>query len=272
VGAAIAIQNAGMPVARFAVTEEVCLPTRRGRLQERQYAAPALGVVLSGCVDYRAQGGSATAVPGAVIFANAGEHFTCRHRTTLGNRRLVVTFHPDFLNEVALVGGETAHFRAAVIAPGKISCALFGQIRRLRLGVMDAEEIAFELAASALQIDRTAQERVRVSARDRQRVVSVVRHLEQAFPEPCSLTSLAQRVQLSPYYFLRMFKRVTGQSPAQYVLNLRLRATADELLVTQAQVAQIAFRAGFNDLSHFNSSFRRAFGMNPARWRQGVRP
>jgi AraC family transcriptional regulator len=113
---------------------------------------------------------------------------------------------------------------------------------------------------------------VRVSVRDRQRVASIVRHLEEAFCEPCSLTSLAQQVQLSPYYFLRMFKRVTGQSPAQYVINVRLRAAADELLSTQAAVADIAFNTGFNDLSHFYSSFRAAFGRSPVRWRQGVRP
>lgn len=59
VGAAIAIQNARMPAARFAVTEEVCLPSSRSRPQERQYTVPALGVVLSGCIDYRAQSGSA---------------------------------------------------------------------------------------------------------------------------------------------------------------------------------------------------------------------
>jgi AraC family transcriptional regulator len=241
-------------------------------LQEKQYAVPALGVVLSGCVEYRAQSGSATAVPGTVIFGNAGERFMCRHRTPRGNRRRVVTFHPDFLLEVATACGKSAHFRAAAIPPGKFSAGLFGQIRRLTLGLWDGEEIAFELAAAGLQIDCSAKEKVRVSARDRQRVASIVRHLEEAFCEPCSLTSLAQRVQLSPYYFLRMFKRVTGQSPAQYVINVRLRAAADELLSTQSAVADIAFNTGFNDLSHFNSSFRAAFGRSPVRWRQGVRP
>jgi transcriptional regulator GlxA family with amidase domain len=183
-----------------------------------------------------------------------------------------VTFHPDFLLEVATACGRNAHFRAAAIPPGKFSAGLSGQMRRLTLGLWDGEEIAFELAAAALQIGCSAKQKVRVSVRDRQRVASIVRHLEDAFCEPCSLTSLAQRVQLSPYYFLRMFKRVTGQSPAQYVINVRLRAAADELLSTQAAIADIAFNTGFNDLSHFNSSFRAVFGRSPRRWRLGVRP
>jgi transcriptional regulator GlxA family with amidase domain len=98
-------------------------------------------------------------------------------------------------------------------------------------------------------------------------VLAVVAHLESSFSEPCSLRQLADRVQLSSYHFLRLFKSVVGQSPAQYILHTRLRAAANRLLDSRAPVAQIALQSGFNDLSHFNACFRRQFGASPMRWR-----
>jgi AraC-like DNA-binding protein len=78
---------------------------------------------------------------------------------------------------------------------------------------------------------------------------------------------MANLARLSPCYFLRVFRTVTGQSPTQYVMNARLRAAANDLLTTRAPVSEIALRTGFNDISHFNSSFRSVFGRSPTHWR-----
>jgi AraC family transcriptional regulator len=133
----------------------------------------------------------------------------------------------------------------------------------------DPDESACELAAAALQIDHCPTTQWRVSPRNQRRVLAVVRQLETSYRQPCSLVGLATQAGLSPYYFLRTFKKVTGQSPAQYVRNARLRAAANDLLATRDSVAEIALSSGFNDISHFNASFRTAFGRSPTRWRSG---
>jgi AraC family transcriptional regulator len=255
---------------RYAVTDEVCIPSPRGRVREKQYARPALGVVLSGCFEYRAESAFATAVPGTIIFGNLDEHFCCRHRNAGGNRRLVVTFDGDYLEEIAAgCGLSHARFPVAVAPPGKISAVVFGRICRLARNSADHEESACELAAAALQIDQCPTTQWSVSPRNRRRVLAVVRQLETSYSQPCSLGELATQARLSPYHFLRVFKKVTGQSPAQYVRNARLRAAANDLLATRFSVAEIAFSSGFNDISHFNASFRAAFGRSPTRWRSG---
>jgi AraC family transcriptional regulator len=257
-------------IDRYKVGEEVCIPPLCQPVREKQYARPALGVVLSGCFDYRADSNSATAVPGTVIFGNIDEHFRCHHRDTGGNRRQVVTFDPDFLQEIAdSCGLDAARFPVTAIPPGKFSAGIFGHVRRLALKSEDHEESVYELASAALQINRSHVTPLRVSSRNQLRVLSVVRHLETSYSQPCSLAALANLAQLSPYYFLRIFKRVTGQSPTQYVRNARLRAAANDLLTTRSPVAQIAFTTGFNDISHFNASFRAVFGRSPTRWRFG---
>ena len=254
----------------YTVGEEECFPSRRKRVPEKRYTQPALGVVLSGSFEYQAQNGAATAVPGTVILGNAAEYFRCLPKDAVGNRRQVVHFRQDFLAEVAdACDMRAARFHVAAIPPGRFSGAVFGGMRRLALGREDCDEAAYELAQMALHAARPSNALISVSSRNRQRVLGVVRHLEHYYREPCSLKSLAALARLSPCYFLRVFRKVTGQSPGQYVMSARLRAAANELLTTGAPVGEIALKIGFNDISHFNASFRDVFGRSPTHWRLG---
>jgi AraC family transcriptional regulator len=254
--------------SRYAVGEEMCIPSPRKGAREKRYAQPAMGVVLSGSFEYRAQNGAATAVPGTVILGNRAEYFRCHPKDGIGNRRQVVQFRQDFLNEVADSCGLTAaRFHVAAIPPGRFSGAVFGAMRRLALNKEDHEEAAYELAEAALHANQSGTAPTTVSMRNQERVLSIVRHLERYYHEPWPLKSLASLARLSPCYFLRVFRKVTGQSPTQYVMNARLRAAANDLLTTRAPVCEIALRTGFNDISHFNASFRSVFGSSPTHWR-----
>ena len=255
-------------ISRYSVGEEVCVPCARLRVREKRYAQPAMGVVLSGSFEYRAQNGAATAVPGTVILGNRTEFFCCHPRDSIGNRRQVVNFGQEFIDEVAdSCGLTTARFQVAAIPPGRFSGAVFGSMQRLALQREDREEAAYDLAQAALHANRSEIVPMPVSSRSRQRVLCIVRHLEQYYHEPWSLKSLAALARLSPCYFLRVFRTVTGQSPARYLMNARLRAAANDLLTTCAPVSEIALRTGFNDISHFNASFRNVFGRSPSHWR-----
>ena len=59
-------------------------------------------------------------------------------------------------------------------------------------------------------------------------------------------------------------------SPHQYVLRLRLREAALRLAADPdpIKIVEIAFDAGFGDVSNFNRAFRAEFGMSPRRYRQ----
>jgi AraC family transcriptional regulator len=254
--------------SRYTVGEEVCIPSPRKHVREKRYVQPAMGVVLSGSFEYRAQNGAATAVPGTVILGNHAEYFRCHPRDGMGNRRQVVRFRQEFLNDVAASCGlAAARFQVAAIPPGRFSGAVFGAMRRLALNKEDREEAAYELAEAALLANQSGMVPTAVSMRNQQRVLSIVRHLERYYHEPWPLKAMANLARLSPCYFLRVFRTVTGQSPTQYVMNARLRAAANDLLTTRAPVSEIALRTGFNDISHFNASFRSVFGRSPTRWR-----
>ena len=76
---------------------------------------------------------------------------------------------------------------------------------------------------------------------------------------------------MSPYHFLRTFRRVVGMTPHQYVLHTRLHRAAVRLRRSDDAISTIAFDAGFDDLSSFNRRFRRVTGENPSAYRVGRR-
>ena len=90
-------------------------------------------------------------------------------------------------------------------------------------------------------------------------------HPEHATPH---LDQLAGAAAMSKFHFLRVFRRVLGTTPYQYVLALRLRRAALRLLTTPDPVSGIAYDSGFGDLSTFNAAFRDRFGRNPTAFRR----
>jgi AraC family transcriptional regulator len=82
------------------------------------------------------------------------------------------------------------------------------------------------------------------------------------------LTELSAIVQISPYHFLRLFKKSMGITPHQYILQCRLDRAKYLLWSSNLDIAQIALRTGFCDASHLNRYFKKSLSMTPNQWRQ----
>ncbi len=69
---------------------------------------------------------------------------------------------------------------------------------------------------------------------------------------------------LSEYHFFRLFRKVFGISPYQYVIKKRLEYAKGMLIKSQVSISEVALLAGFSDLSAFSKSFRKQFGIAPS--------
>lgn len=237
-----------------------------GRL-ESCYADAAIGVVVSGRFDYHSPIGRTEARPGTVLLGNAGEGFDYRYRDAAGVRRSVVALDGGLLAEVANdCGHADAAFAVAGLEGGRATVPLYAAIRRLAAQARPCEEVVIRVAAAALGVRRAPP----VAAAERRRVRDVAARLDAACADEISLGEMARLAGLSRYHFIRAFRAVTGETPRQYLIGARLRAAADRLADTCEPVTQIALAVGFNDLSHFNATFRRAFGMAPREWRRAA--
>ena len=85
-----------------------------------------------------------------------------------------------------------------------------------------------------------------------------------------SLTALAAETRVSAFHLVREFKRFTGLSPHQYVVQTRVRRAA-ELLARGVPISDTAATVGFTDQAHLTTHFRRHLGATPATWQRGRR-
>lgn len=86
--------------------------------------------------------------------------------------------------------------------------------------------------------------------------------------ENITIEDMAKRARLSPSHFSTLFRKHFGQSPYQYLLQLRIDH-AEELLRNSAlKLHQIAENCGFADAQHFSKTFKKMTGKTPGSLRK----
>jgi AraC-like DNA-binding protein len=78
---------------------------------------------------------------------------------------------------------------------------------------------------------------------------------------------VARHVGLSPFHFIRLFRRAVGVPPSAYATLVRI-GRAERLLRAGVPIAHAAEAAGFYDQSHLNRCFRRFVGITPSEYRR----
>jgi PAS domain S-box-containing protein len=84
---------------------------------------------------------------------------------------------------------------------------------------------------------------------------------------PLTNRDFARLAGMSPSHFDRLFRRLLGDSPRQYVLRIRIEAACRHLAETHTPLAAIAVDCGFHDHAHFTRTFRRLMGTTPSAYR-----
>lgn len=79
-----------------------------------------------------------------------------------------------------------------------------------------------------------------------------------------SLQYLADEVGLSKFHFARLFKTLTGTTPAKFQLNYRLNAAFDDIKNSQTSISDLAIKYGFTDVHHFSNAFKKRYKLSPS--------
>jgi len=87
-------------------------------------------------------------------------------------------------------------------------------------------------------------------------------YIHSFYSENITLTDIAAASDMSQYHFSRQFKLITGLSPYDYLISVRIER-AKQLLRNNLPITQIAFSVGFNSLENFSYSFRKTTDISP---------
>ncbi|HHW45582.1 MAG TPA: AraC family transcriptional regulator [Clostridiales bacterium] len=155
---------------------------------------------------------------------------------------------------------------------GSILNGLFKDLFKAMAEAQDGYEfivkgILFQMVGLILR-HRLYSETGAPSSSDRiKRFKKVLRKIRQDFAKPLSLNDLSEVLGVSPKYFCRFFKEMSGRTPIDYLNYYRIECAAEQLLSTDQSVTEIALNCGFNDLSYFIKTFKKYKGYSPRTFR-----
>jgi AraC-like DNA-binding protein len=92
-------------------------------------------------------------------------------------------------------------------------------------------------------------------------------HIESSL----DLESLAAQAQLSKYHFSRKFKQLTGHSPIQHFLHLKIQHACLLLDTSENSIKQIADEVGYGDAYYFSRLFKQVMGVSPSGYRSKLK-
>ena len=106
-----------------------------------------------------------------------------------------------------------------------------------------------------------------LTAENKKAVYNAIRYMERRYNTPLSAEDIAAQVFLSPEYFRRLFRKMTGESVRTYLHKLRVDEACRLLLVTELPIGEIARAVGYQDMKAFYQSFKQITGKTPKEYR-----
>ena len=98
-------------------------------------------------------------------------------------------------------------------------------------------------------------------------VHDMIDYLQANYKKNISLVELAREFSLTPNYCGHLFKKIMGITYNDYLNNLRLKTACKALLSSNASIKEIAADSGFNSLEYFYTTFKKFYGVTPAKYR-----
>lgn len=83
-----------------------------------------------------------------------------------------------------------------------------------------------------------------------------------------SVEILSEKMCMSVSQLTRKMKNVTGMSPANYIMHMRLEKGKRLLSLSEKNIGDIAYECGFADTSHFGRIFKQTYNMTPSQYRK----
>lgn len=102
-------------------------------------------------------------------------------------------------------------------------------------------------------------------------LAEVKQFMEQHYGEPLSIGQLAELANISPKYFVDLFKKTYGRSAMDYLTDLRMNRAKRYLAETDGLLRDIAMKVGYRDEFYFSRKFKKEMGMSPSDYAKGFK-
>jgi len=127
------------------------------------------------------------------------------------------------------------------------------------LSVLEKDE--YELLSSPGYINK-------LNVGDEDRINTVMNYVMQHYSEEINLEKVSQLINLTNASFSRYFKYKTHKTFSEFLNEIRIVNACKLLINTDLTIAQICYRTGYNNISHFNRQFKLITGVTANRYKR----
>jgi AraC family transcriptional regulator of adaptative response / methylphosphotriester-DNA alkyltransferase methyltransferase len=95
--------------------------------------------------------------------------------------------------------------------------------------------------------------------------------IRKSYSTTITLDYLSEKMVISPFHLQRVFKRMTGMTPAAFLHEIRVSKAKQLLQESNLTMIEIAKLIGFHSSSHFSMVFKKYVNMSPKQYREYVK-
>lgn len=147
-----------------------------------------------------------------------------------------------------------AHYEAILNAYGTFSAVNRINIASNLLSIMGILMNRFSLEAN-------------IHDKNYRKLRPVLDYIGAHYADKIAISELGELIHVCDDHLIRLFKNVTGETPTQYIMNLRIESAIKLLSVGEMSVAEIAERTGFGSDTYMVRVFRQRLNTTPSKYK-----
>ena len=183
-----------------------------------------------------------------------------RHRVTMKKlidaaRRQGLFFEP---------GDESVSLRVVLDALFEVHA------RRGDMARMELEALVYLMMSIMSRTPNSAMAGAAAPSESREPIEPALNFVSENYMREIRMRELADSCAMSESYFRKVFVRIMGMPPLEYVNRYRINRSINLLRATNETTLSIAGRVGFTSIATYNRCFQRYVGTSPAEWRKNA--
>jgi AraC-like DNA-binding protein len=208
-------------------------------------------------------------ISGSIILLYPGEWHRYRPIKKVGWKEYWIGFEGEILNKLA---------KSSVLTPDNpvVNIRNFEEIQHLfDAAILQSKETnpGFQMIITGLLFQIFGQISYAVKSRSKQsksfmKQINLAKELMQGeLDDNTDIPKIAEKLNMGYALFRKKFKELTGLSPKQYQMQIKLSRAKTLLLGSDLPIKLIAYETGYESIYHFSKVFKEKLGCSPSQYR-----
>ncbi len=95
-------------------------------------------------------------------------------------------------------------------------------------------------------------------------------YIQKNYNKDISLDEVSREVNISPYYFSKLFKDETGEGFVEYLTNIRIMKAKELIAANEYSMKEICQMVGYTDPNYFSRAFKKKVGVTPTEYKENL--